>query len=802
MTTPRSTARLTAALGTTFLLIATAFAAPPHVRCVLWQGQVGRPHDTWSGKDAILKAVVSDPDGAENLSGASYEWDFGDGSAKATGTIAGPGPIEVAHTYTGSVGTPYVARLTIRDTTGQSASDTYPVTIRGKNLTAEINVAIDDGLWFLCKTQDRSGTETHGQWASLGIYVSETASAVHAFEINGHRPDGDATEDPYVDSVRDGLAHLLGRLETIALDLQHDDNPDANGNGIGIQTAEGEGLCPYQGGMIMDALIASGEPSRIAAAGPNGVAGRTYKAIVQDMCDAYAWGQCDDPAVGGAWRYGWNEWGDNSASQWAAIGMIPAEREWDCTIPPWVKTWNNIWLDYSFSQVDRWFGYQDPSAGNNDSQATRPSGMVQLFLAGKTTSDPRWIRTEAWFANAANWERFLSERSMYSWYAFAKAMRVAVPQPVVTLSNGFNWYEGSDAAEATWGMARKLVEDQDRGPGATPTRGVWPDLAQSTHPGAYGATFMTSWAIVILKPALFTLSPYAVARATPNPAGPGYTVSFDGSLSGHNDPARTIVTYQWDFDASNGIDWTRPDATGKVAARAYAAIGTYRATLRIVDDSAPSLSATDIVDVKVEPPPHDPTAVPGGPYKACPGKPATLDGSGSFDIDATDPAYNDAIVSWGWELDGIAPFDFDDASGATVEHSWGAAGTYNIGLRVTDKFGRTNAAWTMVQVAVAHCGTGAGFRRGDTNQDGRVDIADAIGGLCCLFTSEQGCNRCDCRDVLDGNDDGKLDIGDPIYLLNYLFASGPILKPPFVSCGQDPTVDPLDCQFFDPSACP
>src|SRR5690606_34164587 len=120
---------------------------------------------------------------------------------------------------------------------------------------------------------------------------------------------------------------------------------------------------------------------RIATTGPANVIGRSYADIVQDMCDAYAWGQYDaDGAPGGGWRYSWNEWPDNSACQWAAIGMIPAEREWGAVVPAWVKSRNDIWLTYSYSAASKWFGYTSTGAGNNSSQACRPSGMVQLFL--------------------------------------------------------------------------------------------------------------------------------------------------------------------------------------------------------------------------------------------------------------------------------------------------------------------------------------------------------------------------------------------------------------------------------------
>ena len=50
-----------------------------------------------------------------------------------------------------------------------------------------------------------------------------------------------------------------------------------------------------------------------------------------------------------------------------------------------------------------------------------------------------------------------------------------------------------------------------------------------------------------------------------------------------------------------------------------------------------------------------------------------------------------------------------------------------------------------------------------------------------------------CEDALDANDDGQLDIADAIYVLNYLFIAGPAMPPPFPEPGLDPTADGLGC---------
>ncbi len=88
-----------------------------------------------------------------------------------------------------------------------------------------------------------------------------------------------------------------------------------------------------------------------------------------------------------------------------------------------------------------------------------------------------------------------------------------------------------------------------------------------------------------------------------------------------------------------------------------------------------------------------------------------------------------------------------------------------------------------------------GFKRGDTNGDESINIADAIFVLGFLFAQGRAPG---CLDTADTNDSGKIDIGDAIFLLSHLFAHGGPLKDPFGACGIDPTIDELDCASFPP----
>ncbi|MEM7164423.1 MAG: FG-GAP-like repeat-containing protein, partial [Planctomycetota bacterium] len=90
---------------------------------------------------------------------------------------------------------------------------------------------------------------------------------------------------------------------------------------------------------------------------------------------------------------------------------------------------------------------------------------------------------------------------------------------------------------------------------------------------------------------------------------------------------------------------------------------------------------------------------------------------------------------------------------------------------------------------------GPSFNRGDANNDGAWNIADAIKILGFLFGGE----TIDCEVAGDANDDESLNVADAVYALTALFSSGPWFGAP-TTCGEDPTPGTLSCDSF--STCP
>lgn len=92
---------------------------------------------------------------------------------------------------------------------------------------------------------------------------------------------------------------------------------------------------------------------------------------------------------------------------------------------------------------------------------------------------------------------------------------------------------------------------------------------------------------------------------------------------------------------------------------------------------------------------------------------------------------------------------------------------------------------------------GVRFRRGDANNDGGLDISDAIFLLAELFSLGTPAG---CRDAADANDDGEVDIADAVLVLDTLFGTGtPVPAPGPFECGVDPSADGIGC---DVTICP
>jgi hypothetical protein len=126
-------------------------------------------------------------------------------------------------------------------------------------------------------------------------------------------------------------------------------------------------------------------------------------------------------------------------------------------------------------------------------------------------------------------------------------------------------------------------------------------------------------------------------------------VTRDGSGSTDN---IGITSYKWDFDASDGVNWNSPNATGVTVTTSYSTPGTYTVTLQASD--AAGLTATDTALITVSE------------------TPATLTAYVNIDL-------SKQVVSKWWRVTAIATVTKDTSgpviADATVEGTWGGVYT-------------------------------------------------------------------------------------------------------------------------------
>ncbi len=710
-------------------------AAPPIVTCVPFDGQhLAFPHVTLSGIEITLKGTAHDPDGDAELD--TYEWDFGDGpSSGETGVVSDPYVIEARHTYVGEPGDYFSATLTVADVNGESDSDSYlvmiPETPDPKTvLIVKVNMAIDEGLWRLHKDQVRGtypDSADYGYWPYGDHTASATGASTEAFEMHGHVPTVDASEDPYVETVQRGLRYLLNQMHVHDIFLQEAGDPDINGNGIGLGCYTDWSHSMYECGITLMTFASSKAPDLIADTGPaDWVRGRTYAAIVQDMVDYLAFGQSDlsTGEYRGGWRY-YANWGesDNSCSQWPVIGMEAAENPYNCfsgnyeectshggvTIPGFVKPELDLWIDYIQNDMSGGSGYMGPDDWVNVAKTGGLLCEMAFVHDPESGEDPPldtargqaavdFIGNQWW----SDWEHFWSN-SYYAFYSVMKGFRLLDPldpTDAVNAQLGFDWYYDPED-----GYAQYLIDQQA-------PDGTWYDGYYSGHPLA------TAWAILTLLTHPICWPPIANAGPDVLDHPPLIEIEFDASDSSHTDPNLRIIEYCWDFCDSDGVDWENPDycSADPIAHYAYPAVynpdgtidwdATSRCcvvTLRVKDNGEEPCGLTDedTLTVCITPPPWAPVAlldIPDPVYKC---QTIVLDGSASYDPNGQfypDPAHpwHGYLVSYEWDLDNDG--EYDDAIGETIEWSSCETGLYVVCLKVTNNFGESHAVCGVINV--------------------------------------------------------------------------------------------------------
>ena len=564
--------------------VAVTTLGAPRVICVPWAGE--QPHRIWSGLNTTLKGTAQ----GDGLT--TFEWDPGDGSPAIGGTVNDPYVIEASHTYRAPLGTVYTATLTVWGAFGQPGTDAYLVQVFTPTQGVKVDVAVDEALWYIHKVTQRYESEglPFAKWGDSNR-VAEIASAIQAFQVQGHRPGGDPWEDPYVEDVQRGWNTVLTYAKVDAVSVQPAGDPDSDGDGIGVGMYDDYGAAIYESGLGLMALATTGSPNRVARTGPpTYVRGQTYYNIAQDMADWFAWGQNDaeSGSARGGWRYQPNSGdSDNSNTQFPVLGLAATEHNWGITVPTWVKReLRDYWLTYTQDDSGG-FGYGGPDDHVN--MCKTGAGIMDLVWTGVLVTDTRILSASEFIemhwdaAPDGDWNGNIGE--FYAMYAVKKGSQLA----------GIHQY-GSHLWDHEYSSYLVRTQRPDGSFNDAGNMGGW----QSMN---------TTWAVMILSPGLYQALPVPVLPPLlTGSGGPQWAeVRFDASDSYHTDPERTIAFFEWDFGDSSPVVTT----TSPITAHTYPTRGIYLATLTVWDDVGNGATGAAQVNI-AGPGDHPPVAGPGG----------------------------------------------------------------------------------------------------------------------------------------------------------------------------------------------
>jgi len=261
---------------------------------------------------------------------------------------------------------------------------------------AEIEQAISDGLvWLVAQQNLNPGDPNYGSWnAYYGELEAGTGLALYKLQERAYELGYDSPFDPdyeYHQNVMDGLNWTFAHLTVVDISPQNHttgatgtvDDPDTTGNGVGVCARHGTSRETYSTGLLLVAISASGTPNRVVNVPGSPVDGWTYGQVAQDIVDWLAFGQVESPVPNIVWEGGWDYsavdngadvgayHGDQSNSGYATIGLGEAE-DFGCTIPDWVKTELDVYIDHLQDDVDgdtndggSWYSYPGDPIGVN-----------------------------------------------------------------------------------------------------------------------------------------------------------------------------------------------------------------------------------------------------------------------------------------------------------------------------------------------------------------------------------------------------------------------------------------------------
>lgn len=525
----------------------------------------------------------------------------------------------------------------------------------------KVNIAIEDGLLHLLKT---AKLNTSGQvfWDGSGSWnydFAGSASAILAFEENGHYTKNEFVQDAYADLLSKALRYLFSAFSGQQPIYDHSDGiavreTDLFNQGAGQDKGSYLSTETYINSIALMAVILS-QKNKIEAQNSmitDGLFnGWSYYDFILDAFDLLYFNQ-GDFSLRGSWRYTVNvpcgDSYDGSTQQWPILAMKAAKDRWEIDAPDWVIE-NAM---YAYDQI------RNPSTGGcgySDNYSWVESGKTGGMLAAYSWANKLYPND----AQATQSIGFLADyyfltNDLYVLYAVKKGLEL---QKIELLGNiEYKWYDD---------MAQLLLSSQL-------TDGSW---TLGVYSSSYNwKSISTAFSILVLVKAITTMPPVAIInQISSQPVN--FSFQLDGSNSFHTDISKSIIKWEWDFNNDGATDASgqRPENPG------YLTTGQKKISLTVTDDSNPPLTDSEIVTVEIINNDHPPVAKPIKDsdlpcYAGKVNEEIAIDGSESYDPD------NTLIENYFWDLDGDG--DCDDNTQMVTSVSFSSVYNGQIGLTV------------------------------------------------------------------------------------------------------------------------
>jgi len=430
---------------------------------------------------------------------------------------------------------------------------------------AQIEAAIISGVAWLATQQETStGDPLYGSWGDPAETTHQTAFTCfvliklqdYAYETASPLTwDGPFDPDyTYHDNVIAGWEYIFTqdtlingkyvRTQPIVPqehppNSQNWDDPDTNSNGIGIYLGAGDETPadPYQGkvyytGIFLMALVASGDPTHVNEGNinfDNSGGADTFGEIAQEVVDWLAFAQSDYGNGEGGYSYraldnaewiSYTTQPDNSISGYAYLGLQAAEaiiprlgaQAFACTVPGWVKTELNFWIDYIQCKTpgtkhggSGYSGFQGPCSGVNELKTGNL--IFEMTYYGDGSGVPRFDDALAYIERHwqdlsldPGWGYALGSPACYqAMFCLMKGLQYSGINLLDTDNDpaatpNVDWWNQNPSGQPPYDdFCSVLVDQQDTNPGFF--EGSWPKGCWSDD----GRILSTTWALFVLE---------------------------------------------------------------------------------------------------------------------------------------------------------------------------------------------------------------------------------------------------------------------------------------------------------------